>query len=318
MVAQSKGGRLRTRSRTLASLTEQERGLLEQMNREPLEFVDHPDFRGDDAEARIMRPRLAGGEIPVQRFIPAVADPIGDPEHLHVRRGVVLKTRQERTLFMQYNYSRRRWVQSMRWRGGRQIGVRRLRQAMHWFRTMLDRRDMLANANMPLVLAMAKRTRLTNLDFPELVSEGNMALLRAIAKFDVSRGFKFSTYACRAILKGFSRASMRLSRLRERFPAEFDPAMEQSDFIQMRRDEVEADCVAQLRSIITANAAELTAVEEVVIRKRFALDHAAAAAPQTLDEVGEMIGVTKERVRQIQNKALAKIKEALERELLVA
>jgi DNA-directed RNA polymerase specialized sigma subunit len=48
---------------------------------------------------------------------------------------------------------------------------------------------------------MAKRTRLGDVDFAEIVSEGNMALMRAVDKFNVDKGFKFSTYACRAILK---------------------------------------------------------------------------------------------------------------------
>jgi RNA polymerase primary sigma factor len=59
-----------------------------------------------------------------------------------------------------------------------------------------------------------------------------------VEKFDCSRGFKFSTYSCRAILKSFSRVAMRASRYRGKFPAEFDPAMERSDFIDRQRDDV--------------------------------------------------------------------------------
>ena len=51
-------------------------------------------------------------------------------------------------------------------------------------------------------------------EFAEIVSEGNMALMRAVDKFSVDRGFKFSTYACRAILKAFSRTAMKSSRHR--------------------------------------------------------------------------------------------------------
>ena len=76
---------------------------------------------------------------------------------------------------------------------------------------------------------MAKRTRMGDVDFGELVSEGNMALLRAVEKFDIGRGFKFSTYACRAILKAFSRIAMKTNRYRQAFPTEFDPTMEKSN-----------------------------------------------------------------------------------------
>jgi RNA polymerase primary sigma factor len=113
---------------------------------------------------------------------------------------------------------------------------------------------------------------------------------------------------------------MKQSRYRQRFPAEFDPDMEKSDFLETRRADLEADCVDQLREIINRNAADLNEVEQTVIRERFAISEFVDddSSPKTLEEVGQIIGVTKERVRQIQNKALIKIKEALEDELLVA
>jgi RNA polymerase sigma factor (sigma-70 family) len=162
-----------------------------------------------------------------------------------------------------------------------------------------------------LVLAMAKRTRLGDVDFAEVVSEGNMALLRAVDKFNVDRGFKFSTYACRAILKAFSRTSLKSSRYRTRFPVEFEPDYEKSDWTDRRRDAVEEDCVDELKQIVDRNLAELSEVEQTVIRRRFNWQQA-QESPLTLEEVGQIIGVTKERVRQIQNKALIKIRHVME------
>ena len=75
---------------------------------------------------------------------------------------------------------------------------------LRWYRTAKGYREQIAETNLALVLAMAKRTRMSEVDFADLVSEGNMALLRSVDKFDCRRGFKFSTYACRAILKAFS------------------------------------------------------------------------------------------------------------------
>jgi len=165
------------------------------------------------------------------------------------------------------------------------------------------------------------RTRLAGVDFGELVSEGNMALLRSVEKFDCTRGFKFSTYACRAILKSFARVAIRTSRYRGRFPAEFDPTLEKSDLAERKRGDAEQDCVSELRDILENNTAQLSDVERTVIRERFALDAAPSdkpIAPKTLEQVGALIGVTKERVRQIQNKALRKIRSALEESILAA
>src|SRR5207237_1973187 len=104
-------------------------------------------------------------------------------------------------------------------------------QIVEWHRRFEHYREYLVRTNLALVLAMAKRTRLGDVDFAEIVSEGNMALIRAVDKFNVDRGFKFSTYACRAILKGFSRCAMKHSKHRIRFPVEFDADMEKSDWI---------------------------------------------------------------------------------------
>jgi len=144
-----------------------------------------------------------------------------------------------------------------------------------------------------------------------VVSEGNMALLRAVEKFSIDRGFKFSTYACRAILKAFSRTAMKANKYRMRFPVEFEPDLEKSDWADKRRDQVQDDCIDELKAIVERNLADLSQVEQTVIRRRFNWQQA-EESPLTLEEVGQIIGVTKERVRQIQNKALAKIRNVME------
>jgi RNA polymerase primary sigma factor len=164
-------------------------------------------------------------------------------------------------------------------------------------------------ANMALVMAMARRTRIPNVEFPDLISEGNMALLRAVEKFDVARGFKFSTYACRAILKGYNRMATRTGRYRQQFPTEFDPEMERSDQVERRHRQEHADSIETVRDLLDRNRAHLSEVERVVVKERFAIGRDGKGS--TLAEVGRLIGLTNERVRQIQNVALTKIRATL-------
>jgi RNA polymerase sigma factor (sigma-70 family) len=187
---------------------------------------------------------------------------------------------------------------------------------IRWYQHARAVQASIVDANMALVMAMARRTRIPHVDFPELVSEGNMALLRAIEKFDVSRGFKFSTYACRAILKGFNRMATKTGRYVQRFPTEFDPDLERSDYDVLKHRIQQDNAIDDLKEVLATNRAKLTDVEQTVVTERFALE--SGGKKKTLNEVGQQVGLTTERVRQIQKKALAKLKATLNEEYLAA
>jgi len=238
---------------------------------------------------------------------------------------VLLTAKEERALFLQFNYCRCRVAQLReQLKDQESIPTDKARELLYWHRHAERYRDQIAQTNLALVLAMAKRTRMNEVDFADLVSEGNMALLRSVDKFDVSRGFKFSTYACRAILKAFSRAGVKFSKYRQMFPTDFDPKLEKSDYLEQKRDREEEDSIDEIRQIVKSNRADLSDIEQEVIEHRFAIkqqpgEHQPAkdqGQPMTLEQVGKIIGVTKERVRQIQNKALEKIRFTLENEYL--
>ncbi|MCB9850060.1 MAG: sigma-70 family RNA polymerase sigma factor [Phycisphaerales bacterium] len=296
----------------LARLSECDQDVLERVLTTPEPFIDDEALHAKDADVTLFGVAAKLPSSQATRF-PA-PKPLLKASVLAGTRVPTLKADQERTLFLRLNYTRSRIFKILEEVGDRRLNLREARTLVAWGHWELDTRARIVELNMPLVLAMAKRTRLAGIDYNEMISEGNMALLRSVNKFDCARGFKFSTYACRAILKSFSRVAMRTSRYRGTFPVEYDPSIERSDHLERKRVDVEADCVDDLKMILSNNAAELTAVEETVIRERFALDTAKAdvPVPKTLEQVGQLIGVTKERVRQIQNKALKKIRSALE------
>jgi RNA polymerase sigma factor (sigma-70 family) len=227
----------------------------------------------------------------------------------------LMKAAEERLMFQRFNFAKRKLTRLQKKAKRAGLTKELAQEVIEWHRRFEHFREYLVRTNLALVLAMAKRTRLGDVDFAEIVSEGNMALMRAVDKFNVDKGFKFSTYACRAILKAFSRTAMKSNRYKTHFPVEFEPEMEKSDWNDRKRDIVEEDCIDELKQIVDRNLADLSDTEQTVIRRRFNWQQQ-EETPLTLEEVGKIIGVTKERVRQIQNKALLKIKSVMEEGVL--
>ncbi len=301
----------------LARLSPADRTLLTSLLSAPAECVYDPLFRrstwpgsDDDLPAFLTRPT------------PLVADMVEDPDYVPPTE--VLTARAERTLFLRFNYCRYRVMRVLHAFRGRRLTLAATRDLLHWARLADRLRGDIVRANTSLVLAMARRSRNSNTEISELVCEGNLALLRCVDKFDVSRGFKFSTYACRAILASFSRAAAKSTRYRVQFPTPYDPALERSDYLDVKRERIEHECIDELKRILFENSAALSPVERRVLNARFALgqseDEAARSGGRrrTLDQVGLSLGVSKERVRQIQNQAMLKLRAELERRLLAA
>jgi len=230
-------------------------------------------------------------------------------------RRKLLSKADEAQLFLRYNYARFRLSRLAEKQRKRATRSRALAMLEWHDRTQKVRGDLVA-ANMSLVVAMARRTRIPNVGFPELISEGNMALLRAIGKFDVSRGFKFSTYACRAILQGFNRMAGKTARHNSRFGVQFDPDLETSDQDVHKHEIQRVAVIEDLQEIVAKNRAELSQTEWTVVVERFGL--AGRGKGKTLAKVGKMLGLSNERVRQIQKEALAKIRKVLNEHYLAA
>ncbi len=279
-----------------------------------VEWVDHQSFQLPDSEERYFGKSCEDVSVPAWTHFPQVDENV--PE-ARVKR-TALKAEDEVRMFLTYNYAKYRLEKLIESQQRRKSATRAEKMVL-WFTRSMKCRAALVRANLALVLAMAKRSRIPNVDFGEMVSEGNMALLRSVEKFDVSRGFKFSTYACRAILKGFNRMATKTGRYHQRFPAEYDPEMERSDYDVKKHEMQRENSVDAVREILEKNSAKLTEVERKIVIERFAINSRDSRAKgRTLAEVGKMVGLTNERVRQIQNVALEKIKLVLDETYLAA
>lgn len=167
-------------------------------------------------------------------------------------------------------------------------------------------RDLLINANMRLVVNIAKKHTAPGDSLFEVISDGNVSLMKAVEKFDYGRGFKFSTYASWAIMKNFSRSLPDEKARRDRF------LTGQEEVFDLRADlrSNEADLLAQqerAKESVHGLLDQLEPRERAIIRLRAGLE---GDMPRglTLEEIGNRFGITKERVRQLHARSMKKLR----------
>jgi RNA polymerase primary sigma factor len=170
-------------------------------------------------------------------------------------------------------------------------------------------KDMLVSCNMRLVVSIAKRHSGQTNNFFELLSDGNVSLLRAVEKFDFGRGNKFSTYASWAIMKNFARSIPEEQHRRERYLTGHEELFEAAE--DKRTDEHEVLASAEQATHKVNRLLEyLDPRERQIIRLRAGLD--SGAQGMTLEKIGEQLGITKERVRQLNVRAMKKLRTLAE------
>jgi RNA polymerase primary sigma factor len=184
-------------------------------------------------------------------------------------------------------------------------------QVERYYDEAVATKNEIVRANLRLVVSIAKRHVGPMDNFFELVSDGNMSLMRAVEKFDFARGNKFSTYASWAIMKNFARTIPDEHRHRDRFRtshAEMFTTTEDDRSDQLAQESSQFQRESQVEKILGC----LDEREQKIIIRRFGLRR--GQEPLTLKEVGSELGVTKERIRQIEVRALNKLRQVVEEE----
>jgi RNA polymerase primary sigma factor/RNA polymerase sigma factor len=276
----------------------------------PLDYIPNEEFAGvrlKKAEQAILGP-LPEGEQPLKK--PRL--PNGLPPYLASLYEVPLLTRaQEVHLFRKMNY--------LKYKAARLRDRLRPAQPKSGLMDRIERyydeavatKNQIIRANLRLVVSIAKRHVGPTENFFELVSDGNMSLMRAVEKFDFARGNKFSTYASWAIMKNFARTIPDEHRQRDRFRtsnAEMFTSAEDERSDQFEQESAQLQREAQVERIL----GRLDEREQQIIISRFGLRR--GDEPLTLKQVGAELGVTKERIRQIEARALSKLRRAADEE----
>lgn len=268
----------------------------------PVDYMYHPQFDQADAETEILGP-----EPEAPQAARGARPPAGLPPYLQSLYEVPLLTReQEHHLFRKMNYLLHR-AKRLRDKVDRQrVKASQLDQIEAYEEQALDIKRRLIRANLRLVVSIAKRHVGSGSNLFELISDGNISLMRAVEKFDFGRGFKFSTYASWAIMKNFARTIPAENTRRDRFVTGQDLTFELAP--DPRIDEREYEQSHQrMQSAVGKILDRLEERERKIIICRYGLSD--QDGPQTLEQVGSRFGVTKERIRQIEARAINKLKQ---------
>jgi RNA polymerase sigma factor (sigma-70 family) len=285
--------------------------LLEQ----PLDYIHHVSFEDPDLEAGIVAPMPDAEEYEAKRRMMRVPKDV-PPELAPLYEVPLLNKEQEQHLFRKMNFLKYK-ASLLRLHlckdgiAGGEIDPSRIRiQDLKHIEDLQSQanavKDQLINANMRLVVSIAKKHAAQTDNFFELLSDGNMSLIRAVEKFDYSRGFKFSTYASWAIMKNFARSIPDEKHRRERYVTGHEELFEAA--ADTRTDEHEVLAAAEQKAQQVNRLLDyLEPRERQIIRMRAGLD--GDRKPMTLEEIGNEIGITKERVRQLNVRIMKKLRD---------
>jgi len=276
----------------------------------PLDYIGNEHFSATMSrtlEAEILK-SLPDVTFTIQR--PRFTEDL--PAYLKSLYDVPLLTRdQESHLFRKMNYLKY-LASALRERSMvSRSEMARIDRIEELYRESVAIRNQILRANLRLVVSIAKRYWGRAEDFFELVSDGNVTLIRAVEKYDFSRGNRFSTYASWAIIMNFARTLPNQFRHRDHFRTGCPELF--GNIEDVNPDHLTQELRQTRQESLVARLLEhLDERERRIITARFGLQH--DQAPLKLRQLGEAMGVTKERVRQLQCRAMVKLRKAADEE----
>ncbi len=267
-----------------------------------IDYIYNAEFDVPGADEAILgaseRPAAPSRQVHPPRDLP--------PYLQELYRHPLLAPEQERDIFRRYNYLKHK---AARLRAGLDVLSATDKQIKE-IESLLARAEQTKNdilrANLRLVVSIARRHVGRSPHFFEIVSDGNMALMRAVEKFDYARGYKFSTYASWAVMRNYARTVPEQLYQSARLVTGVDEMLAAAPD---RSESSQEGLLEAARHLVAKGLSLLNERERDIVVRHYGIGQNGRS--MTLDQIGQMFGVTKERVRQIERRALSKIRANL-------
>jgi RNA polymerase sigma factor (sigma-70 family) len=283
-----------------------------QMLDRPIDCVYNPQFDLPNADELFLADAARGGAGAEKSERQRTGYPGRPPEDLpaylrSLYEVPLLDADGEKRLFARYNYLKYKADRQRRRIDLRKVQTAQLKEIEALLLQGTVAKNQLIRANLRLVVSIAKKHLGGPQSLFELISDGNLTLMRAVEKFDTSRGTRFSTYASWAIMRSFARSVPRERYLLDRFTTGQEEILDIAS--GLRAYEADDLRLPELRESLDVVLAQLSPLERSILVQHYGLDK--PEDTKTLDQLGRRLGVSKERVRQIELAALRKLRKIL-------
>lgn len=268
-----------------------------------IEFIDNTCFHERDAKHRILDGDCLARDEEI-RSSNAEMPPPGMPAYLaRLCEAELLTPERERKLFRRMNYLKFRANALRAGLDPDDPNVDALDQAGEFLSEAIRIRDEIVRSNMRLVVSIVKKFVTSHISFDDLLSDGTLTLIKAVDKFDYGRGFRFSTYAYRSIVRSVYRSIDDHQKDNKRFVCGSDEAVDPA--IENVDTAIDEQTWTALNRKLTKMLHRLDRREHYIISRRFALGKHRKI--HTFQSIADKLGLSKERVRQLEQRAVAKL-----------
>ncbi|MGH7214445.1 MAG: sigma-70 family RNA polymerase sigma factor [Tepidisphaeraceae bacterium] len=284
---------------------------IERLTQRKVKFFDDPFYHGEDAD-QVVNEVVSQQELAPPRSVEETRVPRDLPPSLaDLYRTPLLTPARERALFLKFNFHKFEFVAARRKLEPQFARARDLNLLESHLRRAAHTKNTIVRANLRLVVSVARKHLRPGLSLAELISDGTITLMRAVEGFDLHRGHRFSTYATFALMKGFARSvPLMLAKRRDVVSAGDVRALgELPDrrSVPVNHRLMHREEVGRLMELLDDR-------ERSVIAAHFGLEghlpRGAGEEPATLDQIATDLGLTRQRVRQIERSALDKLRAA--------